>query len=189
MHNICACAASQDFTILVLLGAAALSLLLGLSLPHEAGEPAEWIEGAAILASVLIVVTVSAATNYQKEGKFRELNRLKDDVKACGSWLLGCAGYLRLWGVSAHGAARACGAVALRQLRAALCIIIIVILRKTKGTWCPGSRHMRPPHAFQIQPLYCACNCNISYAIAYHCPKRRSACCAQAARLRSASRS
>lgn len=65
-----------DTTVLMLLAAGGLSLVLGLSLSEES----DWIEGAAILASVVIVVLVSSITNYQKEQKFRELNTLKDNI-------------------------------------------------------------------------------------------------------------
>ena len=76
--------------MLLLLASGILSLVLN-SIVSQASEVAgeggssDWIEGCAILASVLIVVGVSATTNYQKETKFRQLNSLKDDilVRAC----------------------------------------------------------------------------------------------------------
>ncbi len=45
------------------------------------GFSTEWVEGAAILATVAIVVVVNAATNFAKESKFRQLNSIKDDVR------------------------------------------------------------------------------------------------------------
>ncbi|CAD7699211.1 unnamed protein product [Ostreobium quekettii] len=72
--------ALQDFTLLVLIASGLLSLSLEAGLAGGGGG-GNWIEGAAILASVCVVVAVTAVTNYQKESKFRELNALKDDVK------------------------------------------------------------------------------------------------------------
>eukprot|EP00210_Caulerpa_lentillifera_P004992 g4766.t1 len=69
--------ALDDFTIIILIISGALSLTLEgtLSPTDEFG----WLEGAAILASVAVVVTVSAITNYQKEIKFRELSSINED--------------------------------------------------------------------------------------------------------------
>jgi Ca2+-transporting ATPase len=40
----------------------------------------EWLEGIAILSAVIVVVTVSAVNDYQKDQQFRELSSIKDDV-------------------------------------------------------------------------------------------------------------
>lgn len=76
----------------MLLGSGALSLTLAATFSTEATD---WIESAAILVSVVIVVGVSATTNWQKEAKFRELNALKDDIKVWGVCEMrsGCSGY------------------------------------------------------------------------------------------------
>ena len=67
----------QDVTVLVLLGAGVLSLVLGLAV--EGGD--SWIEGAAIMAAVAVVVLVTAVNNFQKEAQFRELNKLNEDIQ------------------------------------------------------------------------------------------------------------
>ena len=69
-------AAFDDTTVLVLCVAAAVSLAVGVY-----DDPAKgWIEGAAILAAVLIVAVVTATNDYQKQVQFRALNAAKDDV-------------------------------------------------------------------------------------------------------------
>ncbi|GLI63670.1 hypothetical protein VaNZ11_006708, partial [Volvox africanus] len=87
--------ALDDFTVQALMVSGVLSLALAVLGPESggvgvigaaaaaaAGGPsADWLEGAAILGTVALVVTVSAATGYAKESKFRQLNSLKDDVQ------------------------------------------------------------------------------------------------------------
>ena len=74
-------AAFEDTTVLVLCGAAAVSLCVGVY-----DDPAKgWIEGVAILAAVLIVAVVTATNDYQKQVQFRALNAAKDDVPCLGS--------------------------------------------------------------------------------------------------------
>lgn len=71
--------AFQDVTLIILEIAAIISLLLSLYSPTDSDESpahgdeseASWIEGAAILVSVLIVVLVTAANDYSKEKQFR----------------------------------------------------------------------------------------------------------------------
>jgi hypothetical protein len=62
---------------MLLMAAGAVSLGLAASTGKEA---VDFIDGAAILASVAICVTVTAVTNYQKEAKFRQLNSLKENI-------------------------------------------------------------------------------------------------------------
>jgi len=69
--------AASDSTLLLLMAAGAVSLGLAASTGKEA---VDFIDGAAILASVAICVTVTAVTNYQKEAKFRQLNSLKENI-------------------------------------------------------------------------------------------------------------
>lgn len=69
--------ALDDFTIVILIISGALSLILEQTL--SPGDEFGWLEGTAILASVAVVVTVSAITNFQKEIKFRELSALNED--------------------------------------------------------------------------------------------------------------
>lgn len=63
--------------MLVLLGAGVLSLTLALTLDEGSQS---WIEGAAIMAAVGVVVLVTAVNNYQKEAQFRELNKISEDI-------------------------------------------------------------------------------------------------------------
>lgn len=67
----------SDHMIILLTVAAVISLILGLTVPHD-GEPEVdrtkgWIEGFSIILSVLIVTTVSSVNDYRKEQKFRKL--------------------------------------------------------------------------------------------------------------------
>ncbi|EQC30589.1 hypothetical protein SDRG_11645 [Saprolegnia diclina VS20] len=75
--------AFQDLTIIVLTVSGLISIVLGLTVekPKE-GEPnTAWIEGASIMLAVLIVTTVTAVNDYQKEKQFRALNAVKEDEK------------------------------------------------------------------------------------------------------------
>jgi len=71
--------AFDDSTIIILLVAGTLSLGLGVALPTPGGGGNDWVEGAAILAAVAVVVGVSAGNNYQKEKQFRELSSLSEE--------------------------------------------------------------------------------------------------------------
>jgi magnesium-transporting ATPase (P-type) len=80
--------AASDSTLLLLMAAGGVSLGLAASTGKEA---VDYIDGAAILASVAICVTVTAVTNYQKEAKFRQLNSLKENIPVGGClWLYCC---------------------------------------------------------------------------------------------------
>ncbi|GMH44194.1 hypothetical protein BSKO_12128 [Bryopsis sp. KO-2023] len=72
--------ALKDFTLIVLLLSGTLSLGLEFTL-HNSDDSLQWLEGAAILATVVVVVLVTSTTNYQKECKFRELSSINQDVK------------------------------------------------------------------------------------------------------------
>ena len=82
--------ALQDVTLIILEVAAVISLGLAFYQPpedaeapegHDEGESeAGWIEGAAILVSVIIVVLVTAFNDYTKERQFRGLqNRIEGE--------------------------------------------------------------------------------------------------------------
>lgn len=77
--------AYKDPFILVLTGAAVISLALGLyetfGVTHAPGEPmpVDWVEGVAIVVAIVIVVVVSAGNDWQKERQFGKLNRKKED--------------------------------------------------------------------------------------------------------------
>lgn len=82
--------ALQDMTLIILQVAAFVSLVLAFIEPeHDDGTPKEdeggdaeagWIEGVAILVSVVIVVIVTAFNDYTKERQFRGLqNRIEQE--------------------------------------------------------------------------------------------------------------
>ncbi|KAF2121398.1 hypothetical protein BDV96DRAFT_594599 [Lophiotrema nucula] len=76
--------AYNDKVLLLLTGAAVISLALGLyqtfGQKHEPGQPGvEWVEGVAIIVAIVIVVVVGALNDWQKERQFVKLNRKKED--------------------------------------------------------------------------------------------------------------
>jgi len=68
--------ALTDQTMLILVAAAVVSLILGIFFPQEGEQGSGWIEGVAIIISVLVVCTVTAGNNWMKERQFRALNEL-----------------------------------------------------------------------------------------------------------------
>jgi len=68
--------ALQDPCLIFLCFAALVSFFVGVIF----NEGMEWLEGIAILSAVIVVVTVSAVNDYQKDQQFRELSSIKDDV-------------------------------------------------------------------------------------------------------------
>jgi len=78
--------AYQDPFILVLTGAAVISLALGIyetisTKQHDPTgvTPVDWVEGVAIVVAIVIVVVVSAGNDWQKERQFAKLNAKKED--------------------------------------------------------------------------------------------------------------
>ena len=69
--------AIQDFTLLMLIACAVVSIVLGLTLDNPSTG---WIEGTAILLTVCIVVLVTASNDYFKDKQFRKLNAVADDI-------------------------------------------------------------------------------------------------------------
>ena len=73
--------AFMDKVLLLLSGAAVISLALGLYQTfggqHKKGEGAkvDWVEGVAIMVAIIIVVVVGAGNDYQKERQFVKLNK------------------------------------------------------------------------------------------------------------------
>jgi len=67
--------ALEDGTLRILIVAAVVSLVLGFYENPSSG----WIEGAAILMAVVIVVLVTSLNNYSKEKQFRKLSEVADD--------------------------------------------------------------------------------------------------------------
>lgn len=74
--------ALSDFTVLILLASGVVSFALGLTVDTS---DAGWIEGAAILVAVAVVVLVTATNDYQKEKQFKELNKVSEggQVTSC----------------------------------------------------------------------------------------------------------
>ncbi|KAF8430389.1 E1-E2 ATPase-domain-containing protein [Tirmania nivea] len=78
--------AYKDPFILVLTGAAVISLALGIYETVSAKQhdptgltPIDWVEGVAIVVAIVIVVVVSAGNDWQKERQFSKLNAKKED--------------------------------------------------------------------------------------------------------------
>lgn len=70
--------AFDDPTIVILVIAATVSLVLGVTIGHDESGVG-WVEGAAIFIAVLIVACVTSGNNYTKELQFRRLNEAKND--------------------------------------------------------------------------------------------------------------
>ncbi|KAJ4462325.1 ion-transporting P-type ATPase [Paratrimastix pyriformis] len=67
--------AFTDKTIIILCVSAIISIILSEVFPsHEIGDPPGWIEGTAILISVVIVTITSSMNNWTQERQFRKLN-------------------------------------------------------------------------------------------------------------------
>lgn len=88
--------AYKDKVLILLSVAAVVSLALGIyqtiaaknkqknggsgeSRDSDSGESVQWVEGVAIMVAIIIVVTVGAANDWQKERQFVKLNKKKDD--------------------------------------------------------------------------------------------------------------
>ena len=73
--------AYNDKVIILLSVAAVVSLALGIyqSITGGEDERVQWVEGVAIMVAIVIVVTVGAANDWQKERQFVKLNKKKDD--------------------------------------------------------------------------------------------------------------
>lgn len=73
--------AYNDKVIILLSVAAVVSLALGIyqSITGPSDEDVQWVEGVAIMVAIVIVVTVGAANDWQKERQFVKLNQKKDD--------------------------------------------------------------------------------------------------------------
>ncbi|CAG7999960.1 unnamed protein product [Penicillium salamii] len=77
-------AAYNDHVLFLLTGAAIISLALGLyqtfGTKHSADNPpVEWVEGVSILVAIVVITLAGAANDYQKEFKFRKLNKKQQD--------------------------------------------------------------------------------------------------------------
>ena len=66
----------QDKTLVILMIAAVVSIVLGLTVEEE--KDIAWIEGFAILCAVFLVVIVTAVNDWTKERQFRGLQKKLD---------------------------------------------------------------------------------------------------------------
>lgn len=78
--------AYNDKVLILLSVAAVVSLALGIyqsvapkDKDDDNGESVQWVEGVAIMVAIIIVVTVGAANDWQKERQFVKLNKKKDN--------------------------------------------------------------------------------------------------------------
>ena len=71
--------AYNDKILMLLTIAAVVSLSLGIYETVSGKSGVDWVEGVAICIAILIVVTVGAANDFQKERQFIKLNKRKDD--------------------------------------------------------------------------------------------------------------
>lgn len=71
--------ALMDRMLLLLMAAALISLSIGIYRDIHEGTVVHWIEGAAILMAVLIVVLANALNDYQREWQFRKLSKRAED--------------------------------------------------------------------------------------------------------------
>ncbi|CAL8989555.1 unnamed protein product [Prunus brigantina] len=70
--------AFKDLTIIILLGCAALSLGLGIKV-HGLKEG--WIDGGSIFIAIILVISVSAVSNYRQNRQFDKLSKVSDNVQ------------------------------------------------------------------------------------------------------------
>jgi Ca2+-transporting ATPase len=70
--------AYNDKVLILLSVAAVVSLAVGIPQSVRA-TGVEWVEGAAIIVAIIVVVTVGAANDWQKERQFAKLNKKKED--------------------------------------------------------------------------------------------------------------
>lgn len=71
--------AYQDKTLVVLTIAAIVSLGIGIYTDIKNGTRKHWIEGAAIMIAVVLVVFVNAINDFQKDRQFRKLSARNED--------------------------------------------------------------------------------------------------------------
>lgn len=75
----------DDRVVQILIGAAVISVVLGMTTPDfrtgEVDVATGWIEGAAIFVSVFIVTAVNAVNNYRKQEQFAEVTRAEDAAR------------------------------------------------------------------------------------------------------------
>ncbi|XP_071720668.1 calcium-transporting ATPase 12, plasma membrane-type-like [Rutidosis leptorrhynchoides] len=70
--------AFKDLTIIILLVCAVLSLGFGIK---EDGPKTGWYEGGSIFVAVVLVIVVSAVSNFRQERQFDRLSKISNDIK------------------------------------------------------------------------------------------------------------
>ncbi|WP_411023333.1 hypothetical protein, partial [Salmonella sp. s51228] len=70
--------AASDRLLIILTICAFASIILNLIFSPNEERPFAWIDGAAIFAAVLIVITVGVANDWIKERQFQALNKKLD---------------------------------------------------------------------------------------------------------------
>ncbi|KAJ0791245.1 putative P-type Ca(2+) transporter [Helianthus annuus] len=70
--------AFKDTTIIILLACAVLSLGFGIK---EEGAKEGWYEGGSIFVAVILVIIVSAVSNFRQEKQFDKLSKISNDIK------------------------------------------------------------------------------------------------------------
>ena len=90
--------ALNDITVIVLIVSGVLSLVLDFS--FNGGK--SWVEGAAILAAVTVVVLVTAINDFQKEKQFWELSELSEESEVSTSGCLVTLLILAVWSSSSQ---------------------------------------------------------------------------------------
>ena len=69
--------ALKDLMVRILIVSAVVSIILGCTFSDDPSK--DWIDGVSIVIAVLVVVLVGSITDYQKEQKFHELNKVQTE--------------------------------------------------------------------------------------------------------------
>ena len=69
--------ALEDMIVRILIVCAVIQIILGCTLSDNPSK--DWIDGVSIIIAILVVVLVGSITNYQKETKFHELNKVQNE--------------------------------------------------------------------------------------------------------------
>lgn len=75
--------ALSDTTLLILIAAATVSLVLGITTGTAEEKKNGWIEGAAIFIAVFLVSNIAATNDYTKELQFRALEATSQEDERC----------------------------------------------------------------------------------------------------------
>lgn len=70
--------AMNDLMLKILIVSAVISIIISMIFAEDDERPIAWVEGGAILVAVLVVTTVTAWNDYQKEKQFLKLTAYND---------------------------------------------------------------------------------------------------------------